>query len=139
MTDKKSKWEFIYRDKVRYSDCDMHQHMNHAAYFSFFEQARVEYFNNLGFKTGTDYKSIPFILAAAHCDYKAPAHIHDEIAIEMGTTSVGNTSFRIDYEMKNAKTGQLLAEGYTVQVMYDYDKMKSIPVPGALKRRLTNK
>ncbi len=129
-------FEFIYRDRVRYSDCDMHQHMNHAAYFSFFEQARVEYFEKLGMKAGDDFKSIPFIIAAAHCDYKAPAYINDDIAIEMGTTSIGNTSFRIDYEMKNAKTGKLLAQGYTIQVMFDYDKMLSYPVPEALKRKM---
>ena len=114
----------------------MHQHMNHAAYFSFFEQARVEYFAKLGMKAGHDYKSIPFIIAAAHCDYKAPAHINDEIAIAMGTTSIGNTSFRIDYEMKNAKTGQILAHAYTIQVMFDYDKLKPIPIPEDLKSKM---
>lgn len=129
-------FEFIYRDKVRYADCDMHQHMNHAIYFSFFEQARVEYFTKLGVKAGHDYKSIPFILVAAHCDYKAPAYLNDEVVIKMGTTHIGNTSFRIDYVMENTKTGAVLAEAYTVQVMYDYEQMKPIPVSESIKNRI---
>lgn len=128
-------FEFIYRDKVRYCDCDMHQHLNHARYLCFFEQARVEYFAKLGFG-GKDYKSIPFILVSAHCDYRAPAYLNDAIEVRVGLTSIGKSSFRLDYEMKNAETGKLLAEAYTVQVMYDYDKMTTIPFPNSLKKKI---
>lgn len=131
-----AKPRFIYRDKVRYSDCDMHQHMNHAAYFSFFEQARVEYIAKLGLKPTSDFRSIPFILAGAHCDYKAPAHLNDAIEIHLGTTHIGTKSFRIDYEMYRAKTDELLATGYTVLVMFNYEKMQSIPIPEGLKKKL---
>lgn len=127
---------FIYRDKVRYADCDMHQHMNHAAYFSFFEQARVEFWQNLGLKVGPDFHSIPFIIAAAHCDYKAPAYLNDDIAIALKVTHVGTKSFRLDCEMRNAQTNELLAEGYTVQVMFDYQKGGSVPIPEGLKKKL---
>ncbi|OGQ04196.1 MAG: hypothetical protein A2W61_08110 [Deltaproteobacteria bacterium RIFCSPLOWO2_01_44_7] len=136
MADQKRKFEFTFRDKIKYADCDMHQHLNHAKYLSFLEQARVEYFGKLGFKATHDFRSIPFIVAAAHCDYKAPAYLNDEILIEMGTTSFGNTSFRIDYEMKHAKTGKLIAQAYTILVMYDYDKMKPVSVPENLKKEV---
>lgn len=128
---------FIYRDQVRYSDCDMHQHMNHAAYFSFLEQARVAFWTKLGLlKSPDDFHSIPLIIAAAHCDYKAPAYLNDEIAIHLGVTQMGTKSFRIDYEMRNAQTQELLANAYTVQVMFDYQKGGSIPVPEDLKMSL---
>lgn len=131
------KFEFIYRDQVRYSDCDMHQHMNHAVYFSFFEQARVVYCEQLGFKATADYHSIPFIIAAAHCEYKAPALLNDHLVIHLGTTHIGTKSFRIDYEMRQAETKALIATAYTVQVMFDYKKMKSILVPKNLKEKMT--
>ena len=132
------KFEFIYRDKVRYCDCDMHQHLNHAKYFSFLEQARVEYCAKLGLKPGSDFRSIPFIVAAAHCDYKSPAHLGDEIVIYLSTTHVGTKSFRIDYEMRNGKTNALFAEAYTVQVMFDYEKMVSVPIPETLKKKMAH-
>ncbi|MDP2599566.1 MAG: thioesterase family protein [Deltaproteobacteria bacterium] len=130
------KLKFRCKERVRYSDCDMHQHLNHARYFSFLEQARVDYFKKTGFIKGTGYKAIPFIIAAAHCDYLAPAHLGDIVEIRLGTTHIGNKSFRIDYEMRDLTTKTLLATAYTIQVMFDYDKMRSIPVPKILKRKL---
>lgn len=129
-------FEFKHLEKVRYSDCDMHQHLNHARYLSFLEQARVEYFRKIGFLTGTDWKAIPFIIVSAHCDYRAPAYLGDEVEVAVGVSSIGNTSFRFDYEIKDLKTKKLLAEAYTVQVMYDYEKMKPIPVSESFKRKI---
>ncbi|MDO8526240.1 MAG: thioesterase family protein [Deltaproteobacteria bacterium] len=138
----KDKKEFIYRDKVRYSDCDMHQHLNHARYFSFMEQARVEFCKKLGFNQtgkGKDYKSIPFIIVSAHCDYKAPAYLDDELIVRVTTTHIGNTSFRLDYRIEDATTRKLLAEAYTVQLYFDYNKMKPVPIPKVLKAKLQKK
>lgn len=133
-----SEFEFIYRDQVRYSDCDMHQHMNHAVYFSFFEQARVAYCEQLGFKATADYHSIPFIIVAAHCEYKSPALLNDDLVVHLGTTHIGIKSFRIDYEMSNERTNVLVATAYTVQVMFDYKAMKSIPIPESLKEKIAS-
>ncbi|MDO8494113.1 MAG: thioesterase family protein [Deltaproteobacteria bacterium] len=129
------KFEFTYRDKVRYGDCDMHQHVNHAKFFTFFEQARVEYCASLGLKPSSDFKSIPFILASASCDYLLPALLNDEIIVEMGTTKIGTKSLTMEYEMKNGK-GELLAKASTVLVMFDYETMRSIPVPKTLKQKI---
>lgn len=128
--------EFLYKDKVRYSDCDMHQHLNHAKYFSFFEQARVEYFAALGMKPTSDYRSIPVIIASAHCDYRAPAHLNDDIEVRLGVSHIGTKSFRLDYQMCNAASGELLAEAYTVQVMFDYDKKCSIPISEKIRKKI---
>jgi len=129
-------FEFIYHDKVRYCDCDMHQHLNHAKYLAFFEQARIEYLGKIGFKPSSDFRSIPFILASVHCEYKAPAHLNDEVIIPTGITKIGTKSIRFEYELRNAKTKELYAEAYTVMVMFDYDKKESIPVSDDLKQRI---
>jgi len=129
-------FEFKHFEKVRYSDCDMHQHLNHARYLSFMEQARVEYFKKLDFLPGRDWKSIPFIIVSAHCDYRAPAYLGDEVSIEIGVSTMGNTSFRFDYQLKEVKTGKLLAEGYTIQVMYDYEKMDPMPISTSFKKKI---
>lgn len=126
---------FTYKDMVRYSDCDMHQHLNHAVYFSFFEQARVAFWEKLGMlKSTADFHSIPLIIAAAHCDYKAPAYLNQEVEIQISVTHIGTKSFRFDYEMKDAQKGALLATGYTIQVMFDYEKGESVAIPENLKQ-----
>ena len=58
------KFKFTYKDTVRYSDCDMHSHMNHTRYLTFFEQARIEYFRAMGMNPGPTKESIPFMRTA---------------------------------------------------------------------------
>ena len=116
----------------------MHQHMNHARYFSFLEQARLEFCEErLGLKIGSDYKTIPFIIASVHCDYKAPAYLNDQIAITVVPARVGTKSFQLDYELKDENTNEIIANAYTVLVMFDYEKMKSMPIPVAVRKKLS--
>ena len=44
------------------------------------------------------------------------------------------TSFRADFEMRVGE--RLLAEGYSVQVIYDRDDRRPMPIPAALRERL---
>lgn len=128
--------KFIYRDKIRYSDCDMHQHLNHAKYFSFVEQARVEFFQSMGLNLTSDFKSIPFIIANACCDYLTPGYLGEEVFVVLHVAKIGNSSFTIGFAIKNAKK-ELLAKGSTVLVMFDFEKMKSFPIPQNLRKKLT--
>lgn len=127
---------FLYKDKVRYCDCDMHQHLNHARYFSFFEQARVEFFAKIGLKPRSDYHSIPFIIAAAHCNYLAPVHLNDCITIRVLPTHIGRKSIHVHYEMRISGKGKPVATAHTVLVMYDYNKRKSVFVPLGLQKKI---
>ncbi len=127
------KLEYSYTDSVRYADCDLHQHMNHARYFTFMEQARVGYLEALGMKVETSRESIPFILVHASCDYRVPALLNDVINTAMGVTKFGDSSVTMEYEMRRGRDGLLLAEGETVLVMFDYETMKAVPVPQSFK------
>lgn len=128
--------EFIYRDTVRYGDCDMHQHMNHARYLTFMEQARIGYLEALGMTVGPDLRTIPFVLVHASCDYRAMAHINDEVVTALGVTDIGRTSVTMAYRMTRGSDDTLLAEGKTVMAMYDYDRMESISVTDDFKQRV---
>jgi len=127
------KFKFTYKDTVRYSDCDMHSHMNHTRYLTFFEQARIEYFRAMGMNPGPTKESIPFIVVHASCDYRAPAYLNDEIEVQLGITKWGKTSFTMECVMIRGTDKALLAEAKTVLVMYDYQKETPVPLPEAFK------
>jgi acyl-CoA thioesterase FadM len=42
---------------------------------------------------------------------------------------MGRSSFTFAYEMVNVASGQRLAEGKTVNVTYDYQAGRTIPIP----------
>lgn len=72
--------------KVRFSDLDPYDHVNHARYFGFFESARIEALEEMGFGMGVlKERGMRIVLVETHARYHRPAGLHDELTI---TTSV---------------------------------------------------
>ena len=55
----------------------------------------------------------------------------------MSLAGFGRSSATYDYEIVNVQTGVLVAAGKTVQVWFDYDTNKSVPISDDLKERLS--
>ena len=57
-------FSFRYPIKVRFSETDMFGHLNNTVPFTYFEQARIEYFKSLGFMqdwVDTKNETIPVV------------------------------------------------------------------------------
>lgn len=128
--------EFSYTDTVRYRDCDLHGHLNHACYFTFMEQARTEYLRAIGLTPTGDRHTIPFIVAHASCDYRAIAELGDAIVTAMGVVRIGTTSIEMRYVMSRATDQTLLADATTIMVHFDYHTGQPAPVPAPLRVRI---
>lgn len=120
--------------RVRFRDVDVIGHVNNAVYFTYMEQARTEYWMQLFHLK--DLSQLAFIVAHAECDFKIPARFRDELEISIRTTSVRNSSFVWEYEIRNSANGEVMATGKTIQVYYDYSQQKSIPVPQDIRAKL---
>jgi len=125
---------FTIRIPIRFRDVDVLGHVNHAVYFTYMEQARAEYWMKL-FDL-KELSQLAFIVAHAECDFKIAARFGDEIETSIWTSSVGNTSFVWQYEMRRAQTGELMAAGKTVQVYYDYSTQQGIAIPADVRAKL---
>ena len=118
---------FSHRLTVRFRDCDMMGHANHAVYFTYMEQCRFALWRHLG-----DGKGLPgagTILAHAECDYRAPSFLHDELDVRLRVSDIGRSSFTFLYEIVKVADGQRIAEGKTVNVTYDFAASRTIPIP----------
>jgi YbgC/YbaW family acyl-CoA thioester hydrolase len=102
---------FRHRLVVRFSDCDPMGHANHAIYFTYFEQCRLTWWRHLGSTSGLPGAATVIVHAA--CDYRAPAHVHDELEVRLTLGAIGRTSVTLMYEIVNVATGLRLAEGQT--------------------------
>jgi acyl-CoA thioester hydrolase len=125
---------FTIRFTVRFRDVDAIGHVNNSVYFTYMEQARTEYWMHLFHLQ--ELSQLSFIVAHAECDFKIPAKYLDELEVSIRTSSVGNSSFVWDYEIKKIGTGELMASGKTIQVYYDYAAGKSMPVPRDVREKL---
>lgn len=124
---------FKVRFPVRFRDVDVLGHVNNAVYFTYMETARTEYWLHTFGGASLD---LNFIVARAECDFKMPAHFGDEIEISIRTTEVRNSSFDWRYDIVNAKTGELMALGKTIQVFFDHKTQKSSLVPPEVRSKL---
>jgi acyl-CoA thioester hydrolase len=119
---------------VPFADVDMMGHVNNVCYLRYFENARTEHLYSLF----GDWKksNLGLILAHAEIDYKSPANYRDEIRVDVRVARVGNSSWVYEYLVANDKQNQTIATGKTVQVTYDYERKKPIPIPVHLKEKL---
>jgi acyl-CoA thioester hydrolase len=119
--------------QVRFRDLDPMNHVNNAAYFTYFEIARIAYYGEL---TGsTDPRDLDMILAEATCSYRSPAAYGERLDVWVRTASLGRSSSVFEYRIVEQTTGRLVAIGRTVQVMYDYAAGRPTPMPPELRGR----
>jgi acyl-CoA thioester hydrolase len=127
--------DYVYRHRlsVRFRDCDAMGHVNHAVYFTYFEQCRLTFWRE---QTGAPSPHARIIIARAECDYRAPAHFGDELEVRLAVAAIGRSSFTLRYEIVQAGKELLVAVGSTVMVAYDYTAGKSVPLPDAARALL---
>jgi acyl-CoA thioester hydrolase len=101
-------------------------HVNHAVYFTYFEQCRLTCWLEL---TGSAHPHTPVIIARAECDYRSQALFGDELEVTIVVGEVRRSSFALRYRIERTKDPRLVAEGTTVMVSYDYEAGRSVPLP----------
>lgn len=132
-----------HRLTVRFSDCDPLGHVNNAVYSTYLEQARIVLWRRqAGFElrraaSGKQTRGEGFILARTEIDFRSEAHDGDELDVRLSLEGFGRTSARYSYEIVDSKTGRLVAEAKTVQVWYDYDAGKPVPLTDQTKSKLS--
>lgn len=117
---------------VRYSDYDTKGHVNNAIFLTYFEMARARAWVDA---LGGD-ADFPFILAEASIQYRSQARIGDPLEIEITTSEIRTKAWVWSYVVRDARDERVVAEGRTVQVAYDYEGRRTMPIPPDILARL---
>jgi len=131
-----SDFRFFHPIVVRYGDLDPQGHVNNAAFLTYLEHARVAYVRYLGLWDGNSFLEIGIILARIELDYIEPILMTDAVEVGLRTSRLGNKSLDMEYVVRETNTGQIYAEAKTVQVAYDYQKGKTIPIKENWRKKL---
>ncbi len=122
---------FVQAIAVRFRDVDALDHVNHAVVLTYAEAVRCDWFAKaMGLSS---MAALPFILASAKVDYRAPITKQDAVEVAMWTARIGEKSWTFRYDVCHADTKMVFAEVETVQVAYDYGVGKSMPIPEQLR------
>jgi acyl-CoA thioester hydrolase len=126
-------FRYAKRVEVRFRDCDPLGHVNNAVYATYFELARFGYWREALAYTRAD--GFSFIMARVELNYRSQAHAGEELDVAIRVGRIGRSSFTFDYRI--VESGRVVADGSSVQVMFDYAAQKSQPVPDAFRARVS--
>lgn len=117
--------------QIRFKDVDALGHVNNANHLTYFEYARIQFFDEL-VGGDIDWDNEGMILAHQQVSYKKPIYLKDEIFVLTWFEKSGTTSFELGYEIvRKEKDGSetVCAIGSSVQVCYNYKTQKPVPIP----------
>ena len=132
-----SEYHFYHPIEVRYGDLDPQGHLNNANFLTYFEQARIQYWIQMGFFTkDQSFMEIGVIVADVHLTYLAPVYFGQNIKVGVRVAKLGNKSMTWEQNIVDADTGKELAKGELVIVAYDYKVGKTISIPQAWRDKI---
>jgi acyl-CoA thioester hydrolase len=121
-----------FRLETRYADYDTKGHVNNAVFLTYFEVAR----DRAWLDAVRGSPDAPFILAEATVRYVRPAMIGTPLDVEITTSEVRTKAWVWRYRILDGRNDALVAEGQTVQVMYDYTSGRSVEIPSDVRAGL---
>lgn len=118
--------EFAFTETVdvRYQDHDTMGHVNNAVYVTYMEQARFAYLTE---GLGVPPMELNMVVANLTVDFRRPVQFADEVEVAASVTEVGDTSFTMAYEVRDAEG--VAVEGETTQVALEPDGSGTRRVP----------
>lgn len=118
----------MFRSEIqrRFSDFDQLGHVNNAVYLSYYERARIDFFEHI-LKGKINWEKEGIILARAELDYLRPVTINDTFEIVTSITKIGTKSFEMHHEVKNETN--VFARARITMVAFSYENNQSMPIP----------
>ena len=123
-----AKYSFKTQLIVRVSDLNYANHLSNDKILTYVHQARLEFFESLGFSE-IDFAGVGTIMADAAIVFKSEGYLNDSLIIEIGVADVGHSSFDLIYKISKEDKRNLLALVKTAIVCFDYSNKKVCPIP----------
>ncbi|MGE7600983.1 acyl-CoA thioesterase [Peribacillus sp. NPDC097675] len=130
-----SEFSFKHDIKVRFSETDMFGHLNNTVPFTYFEEARIEYFNSMGFMMdwlSAESDLIP-VVADLQCDYIQQVFFNDQLTIHVKAAHIGNSSIDIHY-LGTKEDGKACFTGRGTIVQVSKATGKPVPLAEDMKK-----
>ncbi len=110
---------------TRFKDVDAMGHVNNAVYVTYLEEARAAFARKVMGLSGAE--DFDFVVARVEVDYRRPLLYGEDLRAQVRVSGIGTSSFTFQYRLLAGD--DVVAEGRTVQVFYDYARGEKKPVP----------
>lgn len=121
--------------QIRFGDIDILGHVNNAVQLSYFDLARLSYFEQF-YGDIIRWEESAVIVAHLEIDFLVPILIKDNIEVLTRITRIGNKSLGIEQQIVDINTREVKTRSTQVMVGYNQRLSTSIPIPEELKSRI---
>ena len=122
----------VERMKMRWGDMDALGHLNNTLYFRYLEQARLSWFESLGYDYSKDTEGA--MLGTVSCRFIIPVLYPAEVDITLHASHAGRSSFRLASTIVDATDpGRLYAVGDAAMVWIDLKSGRSTALPDRIR------
>jgi len=130
---------FIIEQRVAWSDVDLAGIVYFPRYFTYFENAELEWFRRQGltYEGFLDEIGVWMPRVACHGNFRAPAKLAELLSIEMRLDRLGKTSFTFGFDAFRLPERTPIADGYIVVATVERETFRPTPVPERLVRLLS--
>lgn len=118
--------------RVRYNETDQMGFAHHSNYLNYFEMARIEWLNKIGFSyAALERQGIVMPVVSVQINFKSPAFFDDPLTIKLFVNEIPKASIKIDYIIINALKKEI-ANGSTTLAFLNIEINKPVRCPQKL-------
>lgn len=125
--------------QIRFKDIDKLGHVNNANHITYFELARVDYFDALAAEDiKIDWVNEGVILAKIEMEYKQPILLEDKLFVYTWVSKMGAKSFDMACSIVKLVEGAEIevAKGLAIIVCFNYKTNQTILIPEKWKLKM---
>jgi acyl-CoA thioester hydrolase len=124
--------------RVRYAETDAQGHVFFGNYYTYFDEALLEYMRAIGYS----YQDLlddgmDLLYAESRCQHHAPAYFDDLLDVHARIGSIGHSSLTFEFSIYKDGSDLLVATSHIVAVNVDGVTRQPVPVPEALRQAVS--
>ena len=117
---------------VLWGNQDLFQHVNNVVFIRWFESARVQYWET-GIRPIMQSDRCGPILANVTCNFRSQVHFPDTVHVGSRVIQLGRTSLTMEHAVFSEQSQQIVADGHSIVVMFDYESQQPTQVSESLR------
>jgi acyl-CoA thioester hydrolase len=126
----------VVEQRVAWGEMDAFRHVNNVVYFRYFENARLAYFERLGWPALQNATGVGPILAATQARFRRALTYPDTISVGARVIAVSKDRFTLEHHIVSHAQGALTTDGQGVVVAYHYGEDRKAHLPEEICRRI---
>ena len=122
-----------YVRKAQYYETDQMGVIHHANYIRWFEEARVDFLQQIGFPyERVESLGITFAVLGLSCEYKASVLFGDTIHVRVGLRACSHSRMTMGYDVTDAVTDELRTTGETHHYFFRKEDARPVSLKKAI-------